>query len=191
MFRRLRDSDVPTFAFVNGVALGGGVELALHCHFRTIAANVAMVGLPECFLGILPGWGGTQLLPRIAGPETAVTVIIENALNQNRMIGAAEAAKLGMVDVVFDSADYLEQSLIWLAKVLDGSITLSRNDFAATEHDDAWTSALERGRLIAEMRTHGAAPAPYPRAGTHRTCQDRRPGRPHPVSRPRTTRSPT
>ena len=161
VFRRLRDSDVPTFAFVNGVALGGGVELALHCHFRTIAANVTMVGLPECFLGILSGWGGTQLLPRIAGPETAVTVIIENALNQNRMIGAAEAAKLGMVDAVFDSADYLEQSLIWLATVLDGSITVSRTDFAAREHDDAWTSALQRGRLIAEMRTHGAAPAPF------------------------------
>lgn len=161
VFRRLRDSEIPTFAFVNGVALGGGVELALHCQFRTIAANVGMVGLPECFLGILPGWGGTQLLPRIGGPEAAVTVIIENALNQNRMVGAAEAARLGLFDVVLDSADYLEQSLIWLAKVLDGSITVSRTDFGTAEYDDEWASALERGRLIAEMRTHGAAPAPY------------------------------
>jgi 3-hydroxyacyl-CoA dehydrogenase/enoyl-CoA hydratase/carnithine racemase len=160
VFRRLRDSAIPTFAFVNGVALGGGVELALHCRYRTMASNVAMVGLPECFLGILPGWGGTQLLPRIAGPDSAVTVIIENALNQNRMVAAAEAATLGVVDVVLDSADYLEQSLVWLAGVLDGSITVSRSDFTGPEHDDAWSSALERGRLIVEMRTHAAAPAP-------------------------------
>ena len=48
--------------------LGGGVEIALHCHYRTLAANAAMLALPECFLGILPGWGGTQLLPRIDRP---------------------------------------------------------------------------------------------------------------------------
>jgi 3-hydroxyacyl-CoA dehydrogenase/enoyl-CoA hydratase/carnithine racemase len=161
VFRRLRDSQIPTFAFVNGVALGGGLELALHCHYRTMAGNVTMVGLPECFLGILPGWGGTQLLPRIAGPESAVTVIIENALNQNKMVGAGEAARLGLVDVVLDSADYLEQSLVWLADVLDGSVLVSRTDFAAPEQDAAWASALERGRLLADLRTHGAAPAPY------------------------------
>jgi 3-hydroxyacyl-CoA dehydrogenase/enoyl-CoA hydratase/carnithine racemase len=160
VLRRLRDSTIPTFAFVNGVALGGGVELALHCHYRTMSSNVTMVGLPECFLGILPGWGGTQLLPRIAGPESAVSVIIENSLNQNKMVGAAEAAGLGLVDAVLGSADYLEQSLVWLAGVLDGSITVSRTDFTGPEHDAAWSSALERGRLIVEMRTHGAAPAP-------------------------------
>jgi enoyl-CoA hydratase/carnithine racemase len=119
---------VPTFAFVNGAALGGGLEIALHCHYRTLASNAAMLALPECFLGILPGWGGTQLLPRIAGPESAVTVIIENALNQNRMLAPAQALELGLVDVVLHAADYLEQSLAWLAGVLDGSIPVPRTD---------------------------------------------------------------
>ena len=74
------------------------------------------MALPEVFLGILPGWGGTQLLPRIAGPENAVTVIIENALNQNRMLKPKDALRLGVVDVVLDAADYLEQSLAWLGR---------------------------------------------------------------------------
>ena len=162
VFRRLRDSQIPTFAFVNGAALGGGVEIALHCHYRTLASNAAMVALPECFLGILPGWGGTQLLPRIAGPESAVTVIIENALNQNRMLGPAQALQLGVVDVVLDAADYLEQSLAWLAGVLDGSITVQRIDYRSGDGADAaWTAAVQRGTVIADMRTHGASPAPY------------------------------
>jgi enoyl-CoA hydratase/carnithine racemase len=59
VFRRLGEFKVPTFAFYNGVALGGGVELGLHCRHRTISATVAAFGLPECFLGLVPGWGGT------------------------------------------------------------------------------------------------------------------------------------
>ncbi len=159
VFRRLHDSAIPTFAFVNGVALGGGVEIALHCHYRTLAANAAMVALPECFLGILPGWGGTQLLPRIAGPESAVTMIIENALNQNRTLRPAQALGLGVVDVVLDAADYLEQSLAWLAGVVNGSVTVKRPDHRADQA--AWEAALARGRMIADMRTQGASPAPY------------------------------
>jgi 3-hydroxyacyl-CoA dehydrogenase/enoyl-CoA hydratase/carnithine racemase len=160
VFRRLGTSGIPTFAFVNGAALGGGVELALHCDYRTLAANAAAVALPEVFLGILPGWGGTQLLPRIAGPENAVTVIIENALNQNRMMKPKDALRLGVVDVVLDAADYLEQSLTWLAGVLGGSITVQRNEFAGAT-DEQWADALERGKIIADMKTHGASPAPY------------------------------
>ncbi len=160
-FRKLHDTAIPTFAFVNGAALGGGVELALACHYRTLAANAAMMALPEVFLGILPGWGGTQLLPRIVGPDNAVTVIIENSLNQNRMMRPKDAAELGVVDIVLDAADYLEQSLAWLAGVLGGRVTVQRNDYRAPQFDGEWTSALERGRAIADMRTHGASPAPY------------------------------
>ncbi len=160
-FAKLHNSAIPTFAFVNGAALGGGVELALACHYRTLASNAAMMALPEVFLGILPGWGGTQLLPKIVGPENAVTVIIENSLNQNHMMRPKEAAKLGVVDVVIDAADYLEESLRWMAGVLDGRIALPRRDYAGAEFDAEWLSALERGRVIADMRTHGASPAPY------------------------------
>ncbi|MET0967218.1 MAG: 3-hydroxyacyl-CoA dehydrogenase NAD-binding domain-containing protein [Nakamurella sp.] len=160
VFGRLREAPVPTFAFVNGLALGGGMELALHCDYRTLASNAAGMSQPEVFLGILPGWGGTQLLPRIAGPENAVTIIIENALNQNRMLKPKDALRLGVVDVVLDAADYLEQSLAWLSGVLDGAITVQRKDFAGAG-DDEWAAALERGKIIADMRTHGASPAPY------------------------------
>ncbi|SDP17175.1 3-hydroxyacyl-CoA dehydrogenase [Nakamurella panacisegetis] len=160
-FKRLRDSTVPTFAFVNGASIGGGVELALACHYRTMAANAPMMALSECFLGILPGWGGTQFLPRIVGPENAVTVIVDNALNQNHMMRPKEALSLGVVDVVLDAADYLEQSFNWMADVLAGRVVVPRKDYSRPEFDAEWTSALERGRMIADLRTHGAAPAPY------------------------------
>ncbi len=155
VFGALRRSTIPTFAFVNGVALGGGLELALHCHYRTLASNTAMLAFPEVFLGILPGWGGTQLLPRIAGPDNAVTVIVENALNQNRMLRPADAARLHVVDVVLDAADYLEESLRWLAAVLAGRITVDR----PTATDQEWSEAIGRGRLIAQLKIKNAAPA--------------------------------
>lgn len=160
-FRRLHDSDIPTFAFINGVALGGGLEVALACHYRTLAGNAAMVGLPEVFLGILPGWGGTQLLPRLVGPENAVTIMIENSLNQNRTLRPRDALKLGVVDVVLDAADYLEQSLAWAVSVLEGRTTVPRKDYRSAELAGEWESALERGKVIADLRTHGASPAPY------------------------------
>jgi 3-hydroxyacyl-CoA dehydrogenase/enoyl-CoA hydratase/carnithine racemase len=160
VFRRLGTSGIPTFAFVNGAAFGGGVELALHCDYRTLASNAAAVAQPEVFLGILPGWGGTQLLPRIAGPENAVTVIIENALNQNRTMKPKDALRLGVVDIVLDAADFLEQSLVWLAGVLSGAVSVPPRNFRAAT-DEEWSAALERGKIIADMRTHGASPAPY------------------------------
>ncbi|WP_111765114.1 3-hydroxyacyl-CoA dehydrogenase NAD-binding domain-containing protein [Nakamurella deserti] len=156
VFGKLRRSTVPTFAFVNGVALGGGLELALHCHYRTLASNAAMVAFPEVFLGILPGWGGTQLLPRIAGPANAVTVIIENPLSQNRMLRPADAARLGVVDVVLDAADHLEQSLRWLADVVNGRVTVDR----PTASEDEWAAAVARGRHVIAARTKNATPAP-------------------------------
>ncbi len=160
VFRRLGTSGIPSFALVNGFALGGGMELALHCDYRTLASNAPAMAFPEVFLGILPGWGGTQLLPRIAGPENAVTVIVENALNQNRMLKPKDALRLGVVDVVLDAADYLEQSLAWLTGVLDGTVTVPRTEFGGA-NDEEWAAALERGKVVADMRTHGAAPAPY------------------------------
>ena len=79
VFRRLGELHDPVFAFFNGAAMGGGVEVALHCTYRTVSAGVPAVALPECFLGLVPGWGGTYLLPRLIGPAKALTVIVENA----------------------------------------------------------------------------------------------------------------
>src|SRR3954453_548822 len=159
VFRKLRDSRVPTFAFVNGATLGGGLELALHCHYRTISAGVPALAFPEVFLGLVPGWGGSQLLPQLVGADRAVTVIVENALNQNRMLNGPKAFKLGIADAMFEPADFLEQSLSWAAGVVKGTTTVDRPEVdrsAAT-----WDAALAKGRAIADMKVHGATPAPY------------------------------
>jgi 3-hydroxyacyl-CoA dehydrogenase/enoyl-CoA hydratase/carnithine racemase len=155
VFKRFTDSAIPTFAFVNGAAMGGGLELALSCHYRTLATNVAAISFPECFLGLFPGWGGTQLLPNLIGADRAVTVIIENALNQNKMLKPAQAFSLGIADVLLESADYLEQSLIWLAGVLNGTVTVNR---AEIDRGDAWDAAVARARAFVEAKTHGASP---------------------------------
>jgi 3-hydroxyacyl-CoA dehydrogenase/enoyl-CoA hydratase/carnithine racemase len=158
VFRRLHDSRVPTFALINGAAMGGGVEVGLNCHYRTLASDVGLIAMPECFLGLVPGWGGTQLLPPLVGPDNAVTLIIENALSQNRTINAAKAFKLGLADVVFEPADFLEQSLLWVAKVLRGEVTPERRPTPTSEE---YAAALERGKAIADGKVNGAAPAPY------------------------------
>ncbi|GAB2907277.1 3-hydroxyacyl-CoA dehydrogenase NAD-binding domain-containing protein [Rhodococcus aerolatus] len=157
VLRRLRESSVPTFAFVNGAALGGGVEVALHSHYRTVAANAAALALPECFLGLVPGWGGTQLLPNLLGASTAVQVVLENALNQNKTLSPTAAARLGLVDVVLDSADFLERSFAWMAQVLDGTVVPERPEI---DRGQAWDDAIARGRAVVEGRTHGFAPGP-------------------------------
>ncbi|MGY2001863.1 3-hydroxyacyl-CoA dehydrogenase NAD-binding domain-containing protein [Blastococcus sp. SYSU DS1024] len=153
VFRRLKDSSIPTFAFVNGVALGGGLELALHCHYRTISAGAA-VAFPEAFLGLVPGWGGTQLLPNLIGIDPAVTVIVENALAQNKMTPAPKAAKLGIADALFEPADFLERSLEWAVGVLDGSVPVSRPEIDRS----GWDDAIARARGIVAARTRNASP---------------------------------
>ena len=164
VFRRLNELPVPSFAFINGVALGGGLEVALHCTYRTISAGVPMVAFPECFLGLVPGWGGTYLLPRLIGPSPALKLIIDNALAQNKMIKGPEAFQLGIADVMFEPADFLEESLRWAAGVLDGSVTVARPagpDAPAAGTPEEWAAAVGAARFTVDGKLHGAAPAPY------------------------------
>ena len=156
-FQRLSRMQVPTFAFINGAAMGGGLEIALHCNYRTVSSSAAAIALPECFLGLVPGWGGTYLLPNLIGAEGAVKVIVENALNQNRMLKPAQVAQMGIADAIFDAADYLEQSLLWTAGVLNGDIEVARAD---VDHGDAWDAAVAKGRVFVQAKVGGAAPAP-------------------------------
>ncbi|MGH3341361.1 MAG: enoyl-CoA hydratase/isomerase family protein, partial [Carbonactinosporaceae bacterium] len=142
VFRRLAELAVPTFAFVNGAAMGGGLEVALHCTYRTVSTGVGHLALPECFLGLVPGWGGTQLLPNLVGADKAVRIMIENALNQNRMIDGAKAVEYGIGDALFEPADFLEQSLTWTAQVIKGDVTVARPE---VDRGDAWEAALVRG----------------------------------------------
>ncbi|GGL26477.1 3-hydroxyacyl-CoA dehydrogenase NAD-binding domain-containing protein [Planomonospora parontospora] len=157
VFRRLGELDVPSFAFVNGAAMGGGLEVALHCTYRTISSGVPAVALPECFLGLVPGWGGTQLLPRLIGPANALKLIIENPLSQNRMIKGRDAFALGVADAMFEPADFLEESLRWAAQVLRGEVEVSRTDHTAED----WSQVVDGARALLDMKLHGASPAPY------------------------------
>ncbi|MGH3376562.1 MAG: enoyl-CoA hydratase-related protein, partial [Actinoallomurus sp.] len=157
VFRRLGELTVPSFAFVNGAAMGGGVEIALHCTYRTISSGVPALALPECFLGLVPGWGGTYLLPRLIGAEKALKVIIENPLNQNKMLRGPQAYELGIADAMFEPADYLEESLLWAARVLTGEVTVER---APVDTGAAWDEAVGQARWLVEGKLHGAAPAP-------------------------------
>jgi 3-hydroxyacyl-CoA dehydrogenase/enoyl-CoA hydratase/carnithine racemase len=168
VFRRLGELPVPSFCFINGVALGGGLEVALHCTYRTLSAGAGMVALPECFLGLLPGWGGTYLLPRLIGPARALKLIIENPLSQNKMLTGPEAFGLGIADAMFEPADFLEESLRWAAGVLTGAVTVSRpgslDGLSAAEADGRaaeWDAAVAASRFFTDGKLHGAAPAPY------------------------------
>ena len=156
VFRRLGELNVPGFAFMNGAAMGGGLEVALHCSYRTVSSGVTAIGLPEAFLGLVPGWGGTYLLPRLIGPGNALKVIIENALSQNRMLSGRQAFELGIADAIFEPADFLEESLRWAARVLTGEVTVTRAEVAGD-----WEQAVAAARLFADGKLHGAAPAPY------------------------------
>jgi 3-hydroxyacyl-CoA dehydrogenase/enoyl-CoA hydratase/carnithine racemase len=163
VFRRLGELGVPSFGFINGVALGGGLEVALHCTYRTISSGVPMVALPECFLGLVPGWGGAYLLPRLIGPGGALKVIIENPLSQNKMLRGPEAFSLGIADAMFEPADFLEESLRWAARVLTGSVAVERCVVEGAELPSQadWDAAVGAARFFADGKLHGAAPAPY------------------------------
>ncbi len=156
VFRRFGELGVPSFAFVNGAALGGGLELALHCSYRTISSGITAIAFPECLLGLLPGWGGTYLLPRLIGPSRALKVIIENPLSQNRMLTGPQAFSLGIADVMLEPADFLAESLRWAARVLTGSEAVSR-----VVPEENLDQAVASARLFADGKLHGAAPAPY------------------------------
>ncbi|MFZ0323862.1 MAG: 3-hydroxyacyl-CoA dehydrogenase NAD-binding domain-containing protein, partial [Actinomycetes bacterium] len=129
-----------------------------HCTYRTVSSGPGFVALPEVFLGLIPGWGGTYLLPNLIGPDRAVTVVLENPLNTNRMLKPEQALDLGIADAVFEPADFLEQSLAWADAVLHGVLVVDRPPI---DRHDAWDAALARGRAIADARTRGVPPAPY------------------------------
>jgi 3-hydroxyacyl-CoA dehydrogenase/enoyl-CoA hydratase/carnithine racemase len=157
LFGRIRALPFPTLAAINGACLGGGVEIALHCDHRTIASSVRHFACPEVFLGLFPAWGGTQLVPRLAGVEVAIRFIVTNPLRQNRMLSGAEAHELGLADAVLEPAEFLDDSIAYL---------LDETRPEATGPSDSHSDAAD-GDLIAKARRqlddslHGAAPAPY------------------------------
>lgn len=156
VFARLRDCPVPTFAFVNGAAMGGGLELALHCRYRTLSGGATALALPEVMLGLVPAWGGTQLLPNLVGIVPAAQVVIQNPLTQNRMLRPAQAHEMGIADVLLEPADFLERSLEWAAGVVRGEITVARPE---VDRGEMWDAVLGVARQQLDAKLHGAVPS--------------------------------
>lgn len=153
----LHDMGVPTFAFVNGVALGGGLELALNCDYRTVASDVRALALPETGLGLVPGWGGAYIVPRLVGVEKALDVILTRPA-ANKPFAAGEAAQIGLVDVVLDPADFLEESVRWAARVLSGEVVVERRPL---DPEPLWEGVVAAARQRLDAVVHGSRPAPY------------------------------
>ncbi len=158
VFKRIAALPVPSFAYYNGAAMGGGVEVGLHASYRTVSTGVPAFSLPEVFLGLVPGWGGCTILPNLIGPSKAIKVIIENSMSQNKQLRGQDVFELGIADAIFEPADFLEQSLLWSAKVLTGATVVEREEI---DRGKAWDDAVAWGRLIADSKVHGAAPAAY------------------------------
>ncbi len=157
LFGRLRALPFPTLAAINGVALGGGIEIALHCDLRAVASSARHLGLPEVFLGLIPGWGGTQLLPRLVGATSAVRVIVDNPLDRNRMLTAPQALELGLVDHVVDPFELVDESLAILVAHIEGGGGKRALDADLGDAHDVCT----RARARVDEAVHGAALAPY------------------------------
>ena len=113
VFSKLENCQKPVVAAINGIALGGGLETALCCNYR-IADNKAFVGLPEVNLGLLPGGGGTQRLPRLAGPAEALKMMLTGA-----HVPAKKALDLGIVDKVSD--DVVTESIAFIKEMASNS----------------------------------------------------------------------
>ncbi|WP_300344721.1 3-hydroxyacyl-CoA dehydrogenase NAD-binding domain-containing protein [Nesterenkonia sp.] len=162
VYNLLDDFPAPTFAFISGAALGGGLEIALPADYRTISDQVRAVGLPETFLGLVPGWGGIYRLPRLIGPEAAAEVIFTNPLNNNRSLKAKQAYELGIADALFTDETFEADSLAFAAEVLRGGETAQK--IAARREvdtsDAAWQRAAQRAKKTIAAKTGDTAPAP-------------------------------
>ena len=157
LFGRIRELPFVTLAAVNGAALGGGVEIALHCDYRTISSDVRHFACPEVLLGLIPAWGGTQLIPKLVGAEEAVRFVVENPLRQNRMLNAQQAFEQRFVDALLEPVEFLDESLALLLEKIEEGAGKRRPD--ADLSDAAEVVRKARSRL--EGQVHGAAPAPY------------------------------
>jgi 3-hydroxyacyl-CoA dehydrogenase/enoyl-CoA hydratase/carnithine racemase len=159
---RLGDMGVPSFAFVNGLALGGGLEIALNANYRTVDSSVGALGLPEVFLGLIPGWGGATLLPHLVGIRNALRLILENPLRNNRLIDAATANRLGVADVVFSPIRFLEDSLAWADGVLSGRIAVRRKAVPGfIERTFVWPQAIRIARKSVAGKIGRVAKSPF------------------------------
>jgi enoyl-CoA hydratase/carnithine racemase len=132
VFSKIETSKKPVIAAINGICLGGGLEMAMACHIR-VAGDRARIGQPEINLGIIPGWGGTQRLPRIVGPSKAAEMILTGD-----PITAQEAYRLGLINKVVPMGDVLKEAK-GLARKIAGKSAVAIG---------CTMEAIERGRHL-------------------------------------------
>ncbi len=145
IFTHIQTLGIPTIALLNGLALGGGLELALFCDYRVATPDAKFVGFPETYLGLVPGWAGSYHLPRLIGPEAALRVLVDNPLAGNRLLSIPDAVDIGIVDAqVQDDAE----TGTFLTRILTGDVP-SRAPLADAA---AWAAALDARRPIARAR---------------------------------------
>ncbi|WP_111720079.1 3-hydroxyacyl-CoA dehydrogenase NAD-binding domain-containing protein [Homoserinimonas sp. OAct 916] len=161
-FSKLSELGVPSFVFINGLALGGGTEVALHADYRTVDSSIAGLALPEVFLGLIPGWGGAWLLPNLIGIENALRVVIENPLKMNRMLKGPDVLKLGIADTMFSPANFLEESIRWADGVISGTTVVKRANLPGKiERMAKWDVAIGIARKQLESKIGTVAKSPY------------------------------
>ena len=120
VLRRIELMEKPVIAAINGYALGGGLELAMACHIR-IASSSARLGQPELRLGIVPGFGGTQRLPRLVGKGRALMILLTGD-----PVGAEDALAMGLVDRVVEPHSLLEEAKALASRILrNGPLAIS------------------------------------------------------------------
>jgi len=159
---KLNKFGVPSFAFVNGLALGGAMEIALNCDYRTLDSSAAALAFPEVFLGIIPGWGGATLVPNLIGIEKAIEIIISNPLKNNRMLKPAQAFELGLFDQLIDPISFLEHSIRWADQVITGDVKVKREHVPGKiERMTKWPLAIKVARDTLAAKIGTAAKSPY------------------------------
>jgi len=146
----IEDSDKPVVAAIHGTALGGGLEVALGCHYRVAVAS-AKVGLPEVKLGLLPGAGGTQRLPRLTGAQKAMEMI-----TTGQFVGAGDAAKLGIVDEVAQGDDVKAAGMAFAQKVVGEGLQPRRvSELTDKLEADKGSDVFNRFRAGLEKKAQG------------------------------------
>ncbi|NLS08778.1 3-hydroxyacyl-CoA dehydrogenase [Nesterenkonia sp. MY13] len=162
-YNLLADFPAPTFGFINGTALGGGLEIALPADYRTVSAGAKAIGLPEAFLGLVPGWGGIYRLPQLIGPEAAAQVIFSNPLNNNKSLKGKQAFDLGIAHVLFDDESFEQESLAWAAKIIAGdadTVARLKTHRSRDTSEEAWARAIETATKTVAAKTGDTAPGP-------------------------------